>query len=75
MLRILTDGLNGFQIKALYIQNGLKIPFICHIHQISGDAAHAEAAFDMVLFHHFLHIFGNSQGRAAGSCLEGKSIF
>ena len=75
MLGILTDGFNGFQIKALYIQDGFKIPFVRHIYQISGDSAHAEASLDVVFFHHLLHILRNSQGRTAGSCLEGKSVF
>ena len=53
MSRILTDGAHGFEVKVLNVQNALEEAFFEHFDQETGDAAHDEAADDVLLTHHF----------------------
>ena len=69
MSGILTDGAHGFEVKVLNVQDALEEAFFEHFDQETGDAAHDEAADDVLLTHHF-----RDKGRCGKRCAARTSL-
>ena len=73
--RIVPDGFDRLQIKALHVHQRVETALVQHIDEVSRDAAEAEASADLFLQHDVLEIFRRRQRRAARAGLEAEALF
>ena len=74
MSGILTNGAHGFEVKVLYVKDALEEAFFEHFDQETGDAAHDEAADDVLLSHHFRDKGRCGERSAARTSLKRKAV-
>ena len=74
MSGILTNGAHGFEVKVLYVKDALEEAFFEHFDQETGDAAHDEAADDVLLSHHFRDEGRCGERSAARTSLKRKAV-